>query len=520
MNYLMAIDAGTGSVRAVLFTTSGEQVSVAQKEWEHLAESGVKDSMSFDYEKNWPLVVACIQEVLASTSIKSEDVVALSATSMREGIVLYDKEGKEIWGVANVDARASAEVKFLQEKHPSLEQKFYALSGQTFALGALPRLLWLKNNRADIYERVAAISMIGDWILAKLSGVIATDPSNAGTTGVFSLKERLWSPQMAREIGLKDNIFVPVLEVGTPLGVVSKEAALETGLSSTTKVVMGGGDVQLGSAGLGVVKESQVAILGGSFWQQVVNIQADVLPPQDCSIRVNPHVVPGLSQAEGITFFSGLVMRWFRDTFCDMEKLEAQERGIDVYALLEEKAAEVPAGSYGILPIFSDSMKYGKWYHSAPSFLNLSLDSTRCNRAAMFRSLEENAAIVSSINLENIQAFSGVEIEEIVFAGGASKGALWSQILADVTGYRVKIPQVTEATALGAAMAAGVGAGVYESLESAAETLVVWSKSYEPNKANRELYNDLKARWTVAYEAQLKLVDEGITTSMWKAPGV
>jgi len=213
-------------------------------------------------------------------------------------------------------------------------------------------------------------------------------------------------------------------------------------------------------------------------------------------------------------------MRWFRDAFCDMEKLEAEKRGIDVYQVLEEKAAKVPVGSYGIMPIFSDSMKYGKWYHAAPSFLNLSIDPEVCNRASMFRSLQENAAIVSSINLDKIKEFSGIEFEEIVFAGGASKGALWSQILADVPGYRVKIPKVTEATALGAAMAAGVGCGVYKNLVEAARELVVWDKTYEPNLENKKIYDEIKIKFQKAYEAQLKLVDENITTSMWKAPGL
>jgi len=419
-----------------------------------------------------------------------------------------------------VDARAAEEVSYLKENFQGIEEKFYQESGQTFALGALPRLMWLKNNRREIYDRVASISMIGDWILAKLSGVIATDPSNGGTTGIFSLSKRDWVSEMAQEVGIKESIFPEVLEVGTLMGNVTKEASQETGLSCATNVVMGGGDVQLGSAGLGVVKEGQVAVLGGSFWQQVVNISSQTKPPKDMNIRVNPHVIEGLSQAEGITFFSGLVMRWFRDAFCELEKLEASERGVDVYEILEEKAAKVPVGSYGILPIFSDSMKYGKWYHAAPSFLNLSIDPEVCNRAAMFRSLEENAAIVSAINLEKIREFSGIEIEEIVFAGGASRGALWSQILADVTGYRVKIPKVTEATALGAAMAAGVGCGVYESLATAAEELVVWDKTYEPNLENKKIYDVLSLTWQKAYEAQLKLVDEDVTTSMWKAPGL
>ncbi len=518
--YLMAIDAGTGSIRAVIFDTKGNQISVSQREWTHLEEEGVANSMSFDFVKNWTLVCVCIQESIQNAKINVDDILALSATSMREGIVLYDKNGQELWAVANVDARASDEVRYLKENFDGIEEEFYAKSGQTFALGALPRIMWLKNNHPEVYGKVTSISMIGDWILAKLSGVIATDPSNGGTTGVFSLSKRSWDSEMAKKVALKDDIFPSVLEVGEVMGLISKKASKETSLSTQTKVVMGGGDVQLGSAGLGVVGVGQVAVLGGSFWQQVVNIPKETQPPKDMAIRVNPHVIDSLSQAEGITFFSGLVMRWFRDAFCDMEKIEAKERDIDVYTVLEEKAREIPVGSYDIMPIFSDSMKYGKWYHAAPSFLNLNIDANICNRASMFRSLEENAAIVSSINLEKIKEFSGIEIEEIVFAGGASRGDLWSQILADVTGYRVKIPKVTEATALGAAMAAGVGCGIYKDLVSAAQELVVWDKTYEPNLENKKIYDAIKIKWQKAYETQLKLVDENITTSMWKAPGL
>jgi autoinducer 2 (AI-2) kinase len=203
-----------------------------------------------------------------------------------------------------------------------------------------------------------------------------------------------------------------------------------------------------------------------------------------------------------------------------MEAIEAKSLGVDTYTIMEQKAQSVPVGSYGIMPIFSDSMKYGRWYHAAPSFINLSLDTDICNKASMFRSLEENACIVSAINLEKIEAFTGIEIDEIVFAGGASRGELWCQILADVTGCRVKIPKVTEATALGAAMAAGVGAGIYESIPQAAQRLVVWDREYIPNKQNHQIYNSIKEQWQEVYKEQLKLVDRGLTNSMWKAPGV
>ena len=517
MKYLMAIDAGTGSVRAVIFDTSGNQISMGQREWTHIEEEGVPNSMSFDCDKNWDLTVDCISDALNSGKVNSKDILSVSSTSMREGIVLYDKEGNELFAVANVDARADKEVQFINNKYPNFEQEFYLESGQTFALGALPRIMWLKNNKPELYENVTSISMISDWILYKLSGVIGSDPSNAGTSGVFSLEKRDWLSHMALKIGIKDHIFPKVYEVGEVIGKVTNT---KSGLHNSTLVTMGGGDVQLGSAGLGVVELGDVAILGGSFWQQVVNMPSETIPPSDMAIRVNPHVIPSQSQAEGITFFSGLVMRWFRDAFCDIEKIEAKERNIDVYQVLEEKASKVPVGSHGIIPIFSDSMKYGKWYHASPSFLNLSIDPDICNRSSMFRSLQENACIVSDINLKKIEEFSGIKTKTIVFAGGASKGALWCQILSDVTGCEIKIPNVTEATALGAAMSAGVGAKIYTDLKSAAKELVTWNKTYTPNMKNYEQYKKIKENWQKAYDLQLKLVDDNITDSMWKAPGL
>jgi autoinducer 2 (AI-2) kinase len=516
----MTIDAGTGSVRAVIFDELGNQIGVSQREWTHISEDGIKDSMSFDFKNNWNLACRCIKGAIKDAKIEAKEIKAVTASSMREGIVLYDRDGNELWGVANVDARAFKEVAFLKENFKGVEEEFYRESGQTFALGALPRVLWLKRNRPSIYEKVDKISMISDWVLAKLSGVIATEPSNGGTTGIFNLNSREWATHQAKRVGIKDNIFPPVYEPSTIIGSVTTKASSESGLAKETAVVMGGGDVQLGSAGLGVVKEGEIAVLGGSFWQQVVNIPSSTTPPEDMSIRVNPHIIKNLSQAEGITFFSGLVMRWFRDAFCDMEKIEAKRRGVDVYSILEEKAQNIPIGSYGVVPIFSDIMKYGEWYHASPSFINLSIDPNISNRASMFRSLEENACIVSAINLENISKFSKVDSDTITFAGGASRGRLWSKILADSTGKRVKIPVVKEATSLGGAMLCGVAMGVYSSIEEASKKLVKWDREIEPNMQNYQKYCEIRDKWQEIYQEQLKLVDRGLTTSMWKAPAV
>lgn len=507
--HFLVLDAGTGSIRSIIFDILGNQIAIAQYEWEHIAEAGVSGSMGFDFAVGWELAKRCICESIATAKITPSEIIAVSTSSMREGIIVYDGDKRELWGVANVDSRAGAEVSYLKNTYPSLERESYTTSGQTFALSAAPRVLWLKNNRPALYEKACYFTMISDWILFKLSGELASEPSNAGTAGAFSLKERNWNKEEFEKCGLKD-LFVPIRESGEVLGHVNAKASEETGLSTKTLVVMGGGDVQIGTAGLGASKLGDAVVLGGSFWQQVVNIPSDANLSNEMLLRVNPHVVRGMSQAEGITFFTGLVMRWFRNSFgCGKS-----------YSELEALAAGVPLGSYGITPIFSDRMNYGEWIHAAPSFIGLGLDESKYNVASMFRSLEENACIVSAINLENIKAFSGVSPTSITFASGASNGALWSQILADVMGLAVNVPVVKEATALGVAMACGIGSGEYKSFEEAGKNIVKIERIYEPNMANHTQYGEIKERWLKVYAKQMELVKAGILEPMWKAPGI
>ncbi|CAI8780691.1 autoinducer-2 kinase [Kosakonia quasisacchari] len=520
MSYLLALDAGTGSIRAVIFDLSGRQIAVGQAEWKHLSVENVPGSMEFDINTNWQLACQCIRQALKTAGLNGADIQSVACCSMREGIVLYNNNGDAIWACANVDSRASHEVAELKEIHDwQFEAEVYRVSGQTLALSAMPRLLWLAHHRPDIYRDTATITMISDWLASRLSGWLAVDPSNAGTTGMLDLFTRDWRLDFLDMAGLRPDLLSPVKETGSLLGEVTHQAAQECGLREGTPVVMGGGDVQLGSLGLGVVRAGQTAVLGGTFWQQVVNLP-QVRTDPEMNIRVNPHVIPGMVQAESISFFTGLTMRWFRDAFCAEEKLIAERMGIDAYTLLEEMANRVPAGSWGVMPIFSDAMHFKQWYHAAPSFINLSIDPEKCNKATLFRALEENAAIVSACNLAQISRFSGVQFDSLVFAGGGAKGALWSQILSDVTSLPVRVPEVKEATALGCAIAAGVGAGLYDDMATTGERLVRWSREFTPNPEHRELYDTMMLKWQKIYAEQLGLVDSGLTTSLWQAPGL
>jgi autoinducer 2 (AI-2) kinase len=519
MEYILVFDAGTGSVRAVLFDKQGRHVATSQFEWTHIEDPRYPGSMDFDVKKNWEIILNCISEVLKQSGIHPKDIKAISATSMREGFVLYDKNGNEIWACANVDARAINEAKELKNRDSNLEKKLYQLSGQTFALGALPRLLWIKNNQPDVFEKIAAITMLNDWILYKLTNNLQVDPSNGCTTGLFDLKKRTWTPAIAEACQLKINFFPQVNEAGKLLGTISESIAQSTGLAKGTPVMSGGGDAQLASVGVGAINEGDTFICGGSFWQQEITIQEPVIDPYH-RFRINCHAVQNLWQIETIAFFPGLVMRWFRDAFCETEKLDALKTGRDAYDILEEKAKDVPVGSNGIIPIFSNVMDYISWRHAAPSFLNLTIDPNKTGKREMFKSIQENAALVTFGNLKIVEEVTGHYPKEVIFAGGASKGSLWSQTLADVLGIPVRIPVEKEAAALGTAIMAGLGAGLYSNLETAIAQTVKWEKILSPNLENHQKYLQIYENWRKVYAKQLTLADKGMTNHMWIAPGL
>ncbi|EEW24076.1 autoinducer-2 kinase [Rhodobacter ferrooxidans] len=518
-SHFLVLDAGTGSGRAVVFDREGNQIGLAQEEWRHQPEDGVPGSMVFDVVGGWALLNRCIGKALKGCGLRGRDIAAISSTSMREAIVLYGDDGREVWACANVDSRATAEVLELKSRSPEFERDFYRISGETFALGALPRLNWLRHHRPEIWARVRKLSMVNDWIAARLTGEITVEPTNGSTNGLMDLGRRDWSDVLIARAGLDHALFPRVVEPGTIVGLVTAAAAVETGLAEGTPFVAGGGDVQLGSIGLGVLQLADAAVLGGTFWQQVVNIPTGSVDGS-MRVRVNSAAVPQMNQAESISFFVGLTARWFRDAFCTEEKRQAKAQGRDAYELMEDLAMQVPVGAHGIIPIYSDAMNFGNWYHAAPSLLNLSLDPAVCSKGAIFRAIQENAAIVAAENLARVEAFAGVDSSgPLILGGGAAKGRLWPQILADVTGREVRIPKVREATALGAAAAAATGIGQFAGLSEAGRAFVQTDRTVTPNPDNRAAYDDARARWRVAYAAQKALVDQGITVSMWRAPG-
>jgi autoinducer 2 (AI-2) kinase len=514
---LLAVDAGTGSCRALLFTAAGEQVAVSLREWTHREPPDAPGGQDFDVEANWTAITACIRDALSAAGATGGDVAAVAATSMREGIVLYDAHGAEIWACPNVDSRAAREATELISEGAA--ERIFAEAGDWVSITSPARLRWLARHRPDIFASVHSLGMLSDWITYRLAGVQVTEPSCGSSSGMFSLARRTWSEQIARACGLSPAVLPPVADPGTAVGEVTALAAAQTGLRAGTPVVAGGADTQLGLLGAGV-RAGEFTVLAGTFWQNTMLTSAPLIDAGQ-RLRTLCHVTPGEWMLEGIGFYCGMAMRWYRDAFCDAEATVARGRGVDPYVVMEENAAKIPPGSNGVYAILSNLMNARRWVHASPAFLGFNLsDPAGTGRAACVRAIEEAAAYVVRGHLGIIRELTGAPVTELTFSGGAAKGTLWPQIIADVVGLPVHVPAVTESSALGAALCAGKGAGLYSSLTDLEGALRKRAATFEPQPAAVAAYHDSYARWLEIYPRMLELSEDGLLHPLWRAAGV
>lgn len=506
---LLAIDCGTGSTRAILFDSAGRVAGACQREWSHAAEPGVPGSQVFDTAANWDLICECVRGALAAADAEPTRVAAVSATSMREGMVLYDAAGRELWACPNVDGRAGVEAGELVASGAA--DTIYRLGGDWVSITAPPRLRWLAKHRPEILDATAHLGMLGDWVLTKLAGGFVTEPSLGSSSAMFDLARRTWSDELLDLCGVRRDVVPEVVPAGTVVGAVTAEAAAACGLVAGTPVVAGGADTQLGLLGAGISEHGRVTLVGGSFWQLTCLLDRPLIDPRQ-RLRTLCHVLPDQWMIEGIGFWSGLALRWFRDAFC-------ADLGPDPYPLLEAQAADVPPGCGGLFAVLSNVMDAKHWVHAAPAFVGFDLTAPeRSGRKECFRALQESAAYAARGHLEIVEEIAGVEVEEVTFAGGAANGTLWPQIVADVLGVPVHVPEVKESTALGAAICAGVGAGVFPDTAHA-PVLASVERTATPDPERVAVYDELYRRWTTVYDHSLQLADSNAVAPMWRAAG-
>lgn len=514
MKYVATIDCGSSNVRCVVFDMdTGVQVSVASQDWYVPKNSTVPGAYDFDSAVNWSHVCSCTREALSR--VRAKDVVAVTASGFRHGIFCVDRTGTEIiYGCFNMDSRSDNS--FIHEH--GLEETIHRVAGDWPSLHGLPRLMWIKKNDPEAFGRIDKFMLVSDWVVYRLCGEVAVEPGNASSTLLLDLETRQWSRELIDLCGLPEHIFPRVVDAGSVLGEVDAVVAEETGLAEGTLVTVGVADTQAGLIGVGAGAVGTSAIVGGTYWLDCHVTDTPYTDPE-FRTRTSCHSERDQWIFEGVGFYVGLSVRWFRDVFGAHEKEIAERDGVDPYNLLDGLTLDVPAGSFGLQVLFSDVANQRNWKMCAPTFMGWDiLDPTKSHKGVFFKAILENACYQAYGEYANIRRVTGDPTVPgaLLLSGGAAHSPVWCQILSDVMGKRLTTPLEKEGTALGAAIYAAVGAGFFSGSDEAATALIREGDSYEPRMANHEVYMDEYARWRELYQNGLELVDRGLVKSMWQ----
>ncbi|WP_105565700.1 FGGY family carbohydrate kinase [Microbacterium halophytorum] len=499
----LAIDAGTGSARALAFDADGRLVAQSQYEWAHAAVDGHPGGTAFDTEQGWIAVSAAIRDVTRAIA-GDYSVASVAASSMREGLVLYDSSGAELWACPNTDGRARREADELLAEGTADE--IYRVAGDWVSITAPARIRWIARHEPELLARTAHLGMLSDWVVTRLTGEFSTEPTCGSSSALFDLSKRDWSRTLAELIGIDAGILPTVAECGERIGSVTPVAAASTGLPVGTPVIAGGADTQLALHGISA-QQGRPTIVGGTFWQTTSVSDRPLIDPER-RLRTLCHVEPGTWMIEGIGFLSGLAMRWFRDAFCPDAVASARATDASAFAVMEEWAAQVPPGANGVLALLSDTMQADAWHHTAPTFTGFDItDQGATGRGAFIRSIEEAAAYVARDHiriLAEITSGAATATGEVTFTGGSSSGKLWPEVIAGATGLQVRVTPAPEATSYGAARLAAKGVGAELAPMSSTERTIAASE-YDIAQ-----YKRASARWRRAYEGSRGLPAAGI----------
>lgn len=493
----LAIDAGTGSARALAFDIEGRLVAQAAREWSHAAVPGHPGGTAFDTTAGWAAISSAIAEVVERLGTRR--VAAVAPSSMREGFVLYDASGTEIWACPNTDGRARREAADLVAEGAADE--IFRIAGDWVSITAPARLRWIARHAPELLAGARHLGMLSDWVTTRLTGAFTTEPTCGSSSALFDLRRRTWSDDLAAIVGVDAGILPDVVECGTVVGAMTPDASRATGLPVGTPVVAGGADTQLALHGI-AAREGVPTIVAGTFWQTTAVVSEPLVDPER-RVRTLCHVDPDAWMVEGIGFLSGLAMRWFRDAMCPDAVERARGTGVSAFHELETWASTVPIGSNGVVATMANVMQADAWHQAAPAFLGFDInDASSCSRGAFVRAIEEAAAFVAASHLDILSSLTGgraIAEGAVTFTGGSSAGELWPRIIAGATGLDTRVTPAPEATSYGAARLAAQGVGATLPPMGRPDRVVVVDDD------ERAAYRDVSARWHRVYRDVLAI---------------
>jgi xylulokinase len=484
MSVLLGIDLGTSGVKVLAIDEKGSTLATAMESYPLIQpKPGWSEQNPDDW---WEGVKKAIQKILADPALSNTTVKALALSGQMHGSVFLDNKNEVIrqpllWN----DTRTFLQCQAIKEKIG--ENSLLKYAGNPALEGfTLPKLLWLRDQEPDNFSRLHTLFLPKDYIVFRLTGRLCTEVSDAAGTLLFDVKNRCWSKEICEALEVDSSILPEVLESIDVVGTLSHEASRETGLPQKVKVIAGGADNACGAVGNGIVREGIVLASIGSSGVVLAHANEMRHDPQGRIHSFN-HSIPHYWYLMGVMLSAGLSMSWLKN---DLFKAD--------YEAINSEASGVPVGSEGV--VFLPYLSGERTPHRDPKARGVFFGLSGIHRPGhLMRSVFEGVSFGLKDSLELIKSL-GVKTEQIRVTGGGGKSDLWRRILADVFSSDVYRVQSDEGPAFGAALLAGVGAGIYKSVEEATDNTVHVGNVTHFDKVNSERYASIYPLFQSLYQ--------------------
>lgn len=498
---IMAVDLGTSNLKGALFNLKGEEVAFKAVEYDLYVPE--KDIVENDVNKYWSTLVGIIKYLISKIDGNTDRIIAVGTSSQGETIVPVDKKGIPLSNaIVWLDNRADEEAKEIAKNFDA--GKMFKLTGNPEVSPSWPaaRIKWFEKKKPDIFRNTHKFLIIEDYIIYKLTGRFVGEASVYNSSYYYDIRRFRYIDSILEYLGISEEKLPSIVKPGSYVANISQEASNQTGLSLNTRVIIGAMDQLCGAVGAGNLQNGLVSETTGTAFAMVITIDKPMFDSRT-KLPCYLHAVPDLYALLPYSFTGGMVLKWFKDNFCQDEIGRSVKEGIDVYNIMTELASKISPGSDGLIMLPHLAGAYFPEYNSKIRgvYSGIGLNHTKGH---FIRAIMESLGYMMRSNIESLVSL-GINIDKIISIGGGAKSSLWCQIKSDITGIRVEVPEYSETALLGAVILTACSMGIFTSIEEACRNFIKIKRVYNPQIRNKDLYSEGHEKYQNLYKSIKKL---------------
>lgn len=492
---ILSLDLGTTAIKVAIVDLNGKILATSTQEYKLLTPD--KLSVELPVKTYWEAFKKGLVDVLVKSGVSGKSLSCMGISAQGETLILIDENGDPLRNaIVWMDNRALKEADELDAKFPP--DVVYPITGQVSIVPTWPasKLLWVKRNEPEIFEKIFKVLLIEDYFIYRLTGKFSCEGSLICSTAYWDINTKKWWPEMLDYLEISESQLPEIYEPGEVVGSVTTDIAQELDISKDLIVCAGVLDQAAGAIGVGNIKPGLFSENTGAALAICATVN-NVFQDASLQMPCHYHGITDLYMAHTFTT-GGMALKWFRDAFCDLEMVQAEKTGMDAYDIMNQEAQTVPAGADGLimLPHLQGAMAPEANPNAKGVYFGITLKHTK---AHFIRALMESVGYIVMRNIEVIEAM-GIPVNEIRVLGGGSKSPAWNQIKADITGKVVWETEYSDAACLGVAIVSGASVGLFDDLEKAVDEMVTLKRKYVPNMENHEIYSKLYVQYKQLYD--------------------